>query len=185
MLTVCAGCELPQPALFKTKTFHETMKSGEVLCRCADVAVSCSFRSLLVLDRMVDKIKPGCIDARYLRPTTIAYKQMENIGQLRSAAFFSCSCCSVHPLTARALRYLKVCTALGLNTTDLFDTPDLFEKKNMVRHVIFAVVLRRSWIVIKHYIVQGLVVSNIHVLARHAMKVERGGPLMCTAASDT
>ncbi|KAL6073520.1 Transgelin-3 [Balamuthia mandrillaris] len=64
-------------------------------------------KSGVVLCELLNKIKPGTVTAK-IHDSRIAYRQMENIGN-----------------------YLKGCEALGMRQTDLFNTVDLFEEKNL------------------------------------------------------
>eukprot|EP01133_Synstelium_polycarpum_P011899 gene11899-13864_t len=88
--------------------------------------IASSFRTTLkdgiILCRAINAIRPNTI--AYINMGTSGFKQMENIAN-----------------------YLIGCTTLGLNCTDLFDTTDLYEEKNI-----------------------NLVIANIHVLANHALK---------------
>ena len=84
-----------------------------------------TLKSGVILCRLINTIVPGTISK--INTSSFNYSQMENIGN-----------------------YLKACIALGLPKTDLFDTPDLWDKKNM-----------------------NLVINNIHLLAKHVeTKVE-------------
>ena len=78
----------------------------------------------VLLCQVINKIQPGTITK--ISTSNFAYAQMENIGN-----------------------YLNACLTLGLKKTDIFDTPDLYEKKKM-----------------------RLVINNIHVLARYVEKLD-------------
>jgi hypothetical protein len=68
--------------------FHETMKSGEFLCRLAN------------------KLRPDSV--KKISKAKAPFVMMENIGN-----------------------YLKAASSFGMKEVDLFQTVDLFEKKNM------------------------------------------------------
>eukprot|EP00339_Tiarina_fusa_P001689 CAMPEP_0116999016 /NCGR_PEP_ID=MMETSP0472-20121206/1886_1 /TAXON_ID=693140 ORGANISM="Tiarina fusus, Strain LIS" /NCGR_SAMPLE_ID=MMETSP0472 /ASSEMBLY_ACC=CAM_ASM_000603 /LENGTH=550 /DNA_ID=CAMNT_0004698343 /DNA_START=38 /DNA_END=1686 /DNA_ORIENTATION=+ len=78
-----------------------------------------TLKSGVILCKCINTIQPGTIPK--INTSSFNYSQMENIGN-----------------------YLKACITLGLPKTDLFDTPDLWDKKNM-----------------------NLVINNIHILAKH------------------
>ncbi|GAM18668.1 hypothetical protein SAMD00019534_018430 [Acytostelium subglobosum LB1] len=86
-----------------------------------------SFRTSLkdgvLLCKAINKLKPGTVT--YINTGMSSFKQMENIAN-----------------------YLNGCRSLGLKPSDLFNTSDLYEEKNI-----------------------NLVISNIHVLANHATKM--------------
>jgi hypothetical protein len=67
---------------------------------------SLSYTILTFLLRLINALKPGTIPK--INEQNIAYMQMENIE-----------------------RYLQACRELGLRDTDLFNTSDLFNEKNM------------------------------------------------------
>eukprot|EP01119_Soliformovum_irregulare_P017268 TRINITY_DN5104_c0_g1_i5.p1 TRINITY_DN5104_c0_g1~~TRINITY_DN5104_c0_g1_i5.p1 ORF type:complete len:1305 (+),score=612.96 TRINITY_DN5104_c0_g1_i5:333-3917(+) len=71
---------------------------------------------------IINKAQPGTISK--IHKSKVAYQQIENIGNYRNA-----------------------CQKLGLNQSDIFEVPDLFDEKNL-----------------------GFVVNNIHVLALHLQK---------------
>ena len=75
-----------------------------------------------ILCKCINKIQPDTIPK--INTTKFNYAHMENIGN-----------------------YIKACISLGLPKTDLFDTPDLYDKKNM-----------------------NVVINNIHLLAHHVAK---------------
>jgi len=76
---------------------------------------------------LLNTIKPGVVPK--IHESKIAYRHMENIGQ-----------------------YLKGCKALGVPVTDLFDTPDLYEERNI-----------------------NLVINHVHSLAAFVKKTESLG----------
>eukprot|EP00456_Euglypha_rotunda_P019542 TRINITY_DN17297_c0_g1_i5.p1 TRINITY_DN17297_c0_g1~~TRINITY_DN17297_c0_g1_i5.p1 ORF type:complete len:102 (-),score=9.12 TRINITY_DN17297_c0_g1_i5:32-337(-) len=61
----------------------------------------------MILCNLLNKLKPGLVTGH--KKSTIAFGQMENIG-----------------------KFLKGCQNWGIKSTDLFQTPDLYEAKNMV-----------------------------------------------------
>ncbi|EGC39000.1 hypothetical protein DICPUDRAFT_27726 [Dictyostelium purpureum] len=81
-----------------------------------------SLKDGILLCKIINIIIPKTI--LFINNGNSSFKKMENIGH-----------------------YLNGCLAVGLKKTDLFDTPDLFEEKNI-----------------------NLVISNIHVLANHVSK---------------
>ncbi|KAM9983283.1 hypothetical protein ACTFIZ_000183 [Dictyostelium cf. discoideum] len=84
---------------------------------------SSSLKDGILLCRLINTIIPNTI--LYINNGNSSFKKMENIGN-----------------------YLKGCLVVGLKKTDLFDTPDLFEEKNI-----------------------NFVISNIHVLGNHVNKM--------------
>ncbi|KAM9960840.1 hypothetical protein ACTFIW_009996 [Dictyostelium discoideum] len=84
---------------------------------------SSSLKDGILLCRVINTIIPNTI--LYINNGNSSFKKMENIGN-----------------------YLKGCLVVGLKKTDLFDTPDLFEEKNI-----------------------NFVISNIHVLGNHVNKM--------------
>lgn len=81
-------------------------------------------KSGVILCRLVNEIRPGSVATINFK--AIPYLQMENIQN-----------------------YLHACAAMGIRATDLFNTVDLFEEKNMNQ-----------------------VVANLHVLGKHVRKVD-------------
>lgn len=95
---------------------------------------SASFASALksgtVLLRLIQKLYPNQLTYK-INDSKFGYRQLENLGN-----------------------YIKACFSIGLQPTDLFDTPDLYDEKNI-----------------------NLVISSIHILAKHVAKSENyNGP---------
>ena len=103
----------------ESASFGDALKSGVILCR------------------VLNKISPGTITT--IHKSSIAYMQMENIGQ-----------------------YIKGCVSIGMPGQDNFDTPDLYNMKNLTQ-----------------------VVTQIHRLARFANKKYDNVPPIGNADSQT
>ncbi|KII66241.1 Myophilin [Thelohanellus kitauei] len=81
-------------------------------------AVQEKLKSGVILCHLINKLKPNSV--KKINETTLAFKQMENISN-----------------------FLSACQQYGLQSTDIFQTIDLFEGKNMVQVLTTIVALGR------------------------------------------